>query len=397
MHAELVEKRRWISEGRFLHALNFCMLLPGPEAQQLATYTGWALHGTRGGVLAGALFVLPSALLLWALSWLALAGGDLPAIAAIFHGLQPAVIAIVMAALLRIGSKALKSPLHWIIASAAFVAIFFLNIPFVAIVAGAGGLGMLAGRFAPQWLTAPAAALQEERDFPPPSGRHRTLRVVAACLALWMLPLVLIGLFRGWDDIFFRQGWFFSKAALVTFGGAYAVLPYVAQQAVENFGWLSTQEMMTGLALAETTPGPLIMVLQFVGFAGAWHHPGNLPPLIAATFGAAITTWCTFLPSFLFVLAGAPHIDRLRHAKILAAALSTITAAVVGVVLNLAVWFGWHAIVPQAGNIDYFVLSLAVIFFLGLWKGRWNLLAVVGAGAVLGLLWSWAVIGAATS
>jgi chromate transporter len=397
MHTELVEKRRWISEGRFLHALNFCMLLPGPEAQQLATYTGWALHGTWGGVVAGALFVLPSALLLWALSWLAMAGGNLPAIAAIFHGLQPAVIAIVMAALLRIGSKALKGTLHWILAAAAFVAIFFLNIPFVAIVAGAGVAGMLAGRFAPRWLSAPAAGTQEELDLPPPSGRHRTLRVAGTCLALWMLPLVLVGLFGGWNNILFQQGLFFSKAALVTFGGAYAVLPYVAQQAVENYGWLSTQEMMTGLALAETKPGPLIMVLQFVGFAGAWHHPGTLPPLVAATFGAAITTWCTFLPSFLFVLAGAPHIDRLRHAKILAAALSAITAAVVGVVLNLAVWFGWHAIVPLPGKIDCFVLSLSVIFFLGLWKSRWNLLAVVGAGALLGLLWSWLAATAAIS
>ena len=390
MHNELVEKRRWISESRFLHALNFCMLLPGPEAQQLATYTGWALHGTWGGVVAGALFVLPSAILLWALSWLALAGGDIPAIAAIFHGLQPAVMAIVVAAIIRIGTKALKRPLHWFIATAAFLAIYFLKIPFVAIVVGAGLIGLAAGRFAPKLLTVPAAHGEPDEPEPAPaSGKYRTLRVAACCLALWMSPLVVIGLLLGRESILVQQGWFFSKAALVTFGGAYAVLPYVAQQAVENFGWLSTQEMMTGLALAETTPGPLIMVLQFVGFAGAWHHPGHLPPLASGTLGAAITTWCTFLPSFLFVLAGAPHIDRLRKARALSAALSAITAAVVGVVLNLAVWFGLHAVVPQPGRIDYFVLGLSVIFFLGLWKGRWNILAVVGAGALAGLLWAW--------
>jgi chromate transporter len=387
MHAELVEKRRWISESRFLHALNFCMLLPGPEAQQLATYTGWALHGTWGGVVAGALFVLPSAILLWALSWLALAGGDLPGVAAVFQGLQPAVMAIVAAAIIRIGSKALKRPLHWLIAAVAFVAIYFLQAPFIAIVAGAGVMGLLAGRYAPGFLAVPAVHGEPgEQELPPPSGPYRTLRVVAGCLALWMLPLALIGLLRGRDDILFQQGVFFSKAALVTFGGAYAVLPYVAQQAVETFGWVTTREMMTGLALAETTPGPLIMVLQFVGFAGAWHHPGGLSPLVAGTLGAAITTWCTFLPSFLFVLTGAPHIERLRKAKALSAALSAITAAVVGVVLNLAVWFGLHAVAPEPGRIDYFVLGLSVVFFLGLWKGRWSILAVVGAGALAGLI-----------
>jgi chromate transporter len=393
MHTELVEKRRWISEGRFLHALNFCMLLPGPEAQQLATYSGWTLHGTWGGVVAGALFVLPSALLLWALSWLAMAGGDLPWIAAIFHGLQPAVMAIVTAAILRIGSKALKRPLHWLIAAAAFVAIFFLKLPFVGIVVAAGLIGLAAGRFAPNLLAAPPAhgAPDQADEPPPPSGRYRTLRVVSCCLALWMLPLALAALLRGTDDIFFQLGLFFSKAALVTFGGAYAVLPYVAQQAVETHGWLSTQQMMTGLALAETTPGPLIMVLQFVGFAGAWHHPAGLSPLAAGTLGATMTTWCTFLPSFLFVLVGAPHIDGLRKARALSTALSAITAAVVGVVLNLAVWFGVHALAPEGGRIDFFVLGLSIVFFLGLWKARWNILAVVGAGGLAGLIWAWAI------
>lgn len=393
MHAELVEKRRWISEGRFLHALNFCMLLPGPEAQQLATYSGWTLHGTWGGVVAGALFILPSAVLLWALSWLALAGGDLPWVAAIFHGLQPAVMAIVAAAILRIGSKALKQPLHWAIAAAAFAAIFFLRLPFIGIVMVSGLVGLTAGKFAPRLLRPPSGHgdVEEIEEHAPPSGKYRTLRILASCLSLWALPLVVIGLFLGTSHVLFQEGIFFSKAALVTFGGAYAVLPYVAQQAVETHGWLSTQQMMTGLALAETTPGPLIMVLQFVGFAGAWHHPGQWSPLFAGTLGAAISTWCTFLPSFLFVLTGAPYIDKLRQAKALASALSAITAAVVGVVLNLAVWFGVHALAPSGGQrVDLFVLTLSAIFFLGLWKGRWNIIVVIAAGGLAGLLWAWA-------
>jgi chromate transporter, chromate ion transporter (CHR) family len=387
MHSELVEKRRWIGEERFLHALNFCMLLPGPEAQQLATYVGWVLHGTWGGVVAGALFVLPGALLLWALSWLAMAGGDLPAVRAIFHGLQPAVIAIVAVALLRIGGRALKRPLHWLIAAASFVAIFLLHVPFVAIVAGAAALGFLVGRLAPKFLIPASVA-----NAPDPAslvGKQNTRRVVCCCLALWFLPPALVALFCGTGDILFRQALFFSKAALVTFGGAYAVLPYVAQQAVEKFAWLSTGEMMSGLALAETTPGPLILVLQFVGFAGAWHHPGSLPPLLAGTLGAAMTTWCTFLPSFLFVLAGAPHVERLRSIRPLSAALSAITAAVVGVVLNLAVWFALHALRPPGGGWDGFVLVGAVLLFLAHGKARWGIPVVVGAGAAAGLIWSW--------
>lgn len=390
MHAELVEKRRWISEGRFLHALNFCMLLPGPEAQQLATYSGWALHGTRGGVVAGALFILPSAILLWGLTWLALAGGNLPWVAAIFHGLQPAVMAIVATAILRIGSKALKQPLHWAIATMAFVAIYFLKLPFTGIVAVSGLAGLAAGKYAPTLLTAPSGqADMTDIEAPAlPAGKYRTFRVLVTCLCLWALPLLVIGLTLGTSHVLFQEGIFFSKAALVTFGGAYAVLPYVAQQAVETQGWLTTEQMMTGLALAETTPGPLIMVLQYVGFAGAWHHAGRWSPLFAGTLGAAITTWCTFLPSFLLVLAGAPYIDKLRQAKALAAALSAITAAVVGVVLNLAVWFCAHALARADGGIDLFVLVVSMIFFLGLWKGRWNILVVIAAGGLAGLLWA---------
>ncbi len=387
MHTELVEKRRWISEGRFLHALNFCMLMPGPEAQQLATYIGWALHGTWGGVVAGALFILPSAVLLWALSWLSMVGGNVPWIAAIFYGLQPAVMAIVAAAILRIGSKALKNPLMWSVAALAFIAIFFLKLPFIAIIVGAGILGLIGSRVRPSvFLTLPVHDSEQETGSAlPPADKFRILRVGASCLALWWLPVLLLALSFGPGNILVQQGIFFSKAALVTFGGAYAVLPYVAQQAVDHFGWLNTQQMMTGLALAETTPGPLIIVLQFVGFVGAWQDHGTLPPLIAGTLGAAITTWTTFLPSFLFILAGAPYIDRLRKVRALTAALSTITAAVVGIVLNLAVWFGLHVLFPEGGRTDVFALVVSVIFFLGLWKGRWKILAVIAAGALLGL------------
>jgi len=384
MQTELVEKRRWISEERFLHALNFCMLLPGPEAQQLATYIGWLLHGPRGGVVAGALFVLPAAVLLWALSWLYMACGTIPWIAAIFYGLQPAVMAIVAAAVLRIADRALQTPFLKGIAVLAFIAIFFFKISFVFILLAAATLGLLAGRL----KLLPAAAKDSPESIEPqarPSIR-KTLKTAMTCLVLWGTPILLAGLLFGWASIFVRQGIFFSKTALITFGGAYAVLPYVAQQAVENYGWLSAAQMMSGLALAETTPGPLIMVLQFVGFVGAWQNPGSLPPLLAGTLGAAITTWVTFLPSFLFILAGAPYMERLRQVRTLTFALKGITAAVVGVILNLAVWFGLHAFFPAPGKWDAFVIVASVMFFLGLWKGGWSIPTVLAAGGILGLI-----------
>ncbi|MGB9276816.1 MAG: chromate efflux transporter [Terrimicrobiaceae bacterium] len=388
MHAELVEKRRWISEERFLHALNFCMLLPGPEAQQLAAYIGWFLHGIWGGVAAGALFVLPAAVILWALSWLYMAGGNIAWVAAVFYGLQPAVVAIVAAAILRIGGKALKNSLMWCVAALAFSAIFFLKLPFVAIILAAALLGLAGGHLRPDlFITAkdPDSRSRDSTGHEPWPSAGRTLRVVTTCLVLWIGPIVLAGLFRGRDDILFQEGIFFSKAALVTFGGAYAVLPYVAQQAVEHYEWVGTPQMMAGLALAETTPGPLIMVLQFVGFVGAWQNPGGLSPLIAGTLGAAITTWTTFLPSFLFVLAGAPYVERVRHIRALSAALSTVTAAVVGVILNLAVWFGQHVFFPTQFRPDAYAIALATLFFFGLWKGRWSAVSVVVAGGLLGL------------
>jgi chromate transporter len=388
MHAELVEKKRWISEERFLHALNFCMLLPGPEAQQLAIYIGWSLHGTWGGVVAGGLFVLPAALILWLLSWLYVSAGDIGWIKAIFYGLQPAVVAIVAIAILRIGRKALRNALSWLVAALAFVAIFFFKTPFGIIILAAAFLGLIARPLIPSLFSAtnhlnPSPKHPQEQD--QARTPARMLRIAAVCLGLWIAPIVVVGITRGWNDIFVQQGMFFSKAALITFGGAYAVLPYVAQQAVEHYHWLNTSQMMAGLALAETTPGPLIMVLQFVGFIGAWQNPGNLPPLLAATLGAAITTWSTFLPCFLFILVFAPLVDRVRHLPALDAALSTITAAVVGVILNLAVWFGQHVLFPL-GQPDFYAVFLALVFFLGLWRGKWEIIPVVFAGGLLGLV-----------
>ncbi|HUG12904.1 MAG TPA: chromate efflux transporter, partial [Opitutaceae bacterium] len=394
MHTELVEKRRWIGEGRFLHALNFCMLLPGPEAQQLATYCGWLLHRTWGGIAAGVLFVLPSALLLWALGFVYVTYGEVRWVAAIFEGLKPAVLAIVVAAVLRIGSKALRNAVMWGIAAAAFVAIYFFGAPFPAIVIAALVLGALGGRFRPSLFpaaqghgSAPASVIDDSHD----SEAHtrptlaRAIRVIGVCLVLWWTPILAAGLFQGWDGTLFKQGIFFSKAAMVTFGGAYAVLPYVAQQAVEVHAWLAPAQMLDGLGLAETTPGPLIMVLQFVGFMGGWNHPGAMTPLLAATLGAAITTWVTFVPCFLWIFLGAPHIEQLRGRPAFNSALAAVTAAVVGVILNLAVWFGGHILFP-GGVVAWFSVAIAVAAFAAMQWLRVGIIPVVlGAGAV-GLL-----------
>ena len=394
MHAELVEKRRWISEQRFLHALNFCMLLPGPEATQLATYIGWLLHRTWGGIAAGVLFVLPSAVLLFLLSWVYVSCGSVPWIASVLYGLKAAVLGIVAAALLRLGQRALKSSAAWVIAGLAFMALFFFKAPFPLVMAAAAVVGLAAARWQPDWFPAgtPATTGAVLDDAAPPPGHarpgwRRTVRVLGVCLTLWWMPLIALGAWLGWDHTVFRQGLFFSKAAMVTFGGAYAVLPYVGQQAVEQHGWLSAHEMLDGLALAETTPGPLIMVLQFVGFVGTWHHPGALRPLAAATLGAAITTWTTFVPCFLWIFLGAPHVEQLRGRTRWTTALSAVSAVVVGVILNLAVWFGHTIIFPEAGRLDWFALVMATVTFVGLWRWKWNLLAVViGAGAA-GWLW----------
>lgn len=393
MHRELVERRRWISDGHFLHALNFCMLLPGPEAQQLATYLGWRLHGIRGALAAGILFVLPSAVLLYGLSWLFMTSSGVGWVAAIFSGLLPAVVALVIAAVIRIGRKALKTRALVVLAAASFVAVAYFKVPFVIVVAAAAIVGAVGRRFAPalfpaadghkagkatdtEYLVLPAA--------PANSWKRVCAIVVIGIIVWWSLPVVL-GACLGWTHTVFAQGVFFSKAALVTFGGAYAVLPYVAEQAVQTHGWLSQPQMMSGLALAETTPGPLIMVLQFVGYVGAWQHPGSLAPHVAATLGALVTTWVTFTPGIMMVLLGAPHVETLRTRPLLAAALATITAAVVGVILNLGIWMAWKVIWSN-GGIDTFSAVSVVLAFALLQRKSINPAWVIAASAVAGLV-----------
>jgi chromate transporter len=370
------------------------MLLPGPEAQQLATYLGWRLHGWRGGVAAGALFVLPSAFLLFGLGWLYMAGGHLPWLAALFHGLIPAVIAVVAEAVLRIGGKTLRSPSLWVIAALSFVAIHFFNLSFVLIIFAAALCGWLGFRWFPGQFPAgkshgKAASEAAEEPVLPPSPKAswaRSLKVISLCLALWFSPIVALGLWLGWGSVPVAQGLFFSKAALVTFGGAYAVLPYVAQQAVEHHQWLTHSQMMAGLALAETTPGPLIIVLEFVGFVGGWRNPGTLSPLGGATLGAAITVWSTFLPSFLMVFLGAPFVEGLRNMPRLGACLTAITAAVVGVILNLGVNFATHALWPETGGgFDVFVAVTACAAFVAMKFFKAPFTAVLAACALLGL------------
>jgi chromate transporter len=396
MHKELVEKRRWLSEEHFLHALNFCMLLPGPEAQQLATYLGWRLHGAKGGVAAGALFVIPSVFILFGLSWLYMAGGEVKWIQGLFYGLTAAVIAIVISAVKRIGSKALKTPALWVLAALAFVAIFFLKINFVIIILSAAIIGFLGGKkFPKQFPAGKGHGKSDVGDAPfvelPPAPRAswpRTLVISALCLTLWWLPVLACGMLLGWNGIHFQEGLFFSKAALVTIGGAYAVLPYVAQMAVDHYGWLGQRQMMAGLGLAETTPGPLIMVLQFVGFVAAWQNPGSLSPLVAGTLGALITTWVTFLPCFLFVFLGAPHVESLRERPSLSRALTAITAAVVGVILNLAIWFAWHALRPETGGTDWFAAVLAIGAWVAMERFKQGVIPVLGVCAGLGVVWT---------
>jgi len=376
MHRELVERRRWIEEAEFSKALDFCMLLPGPEAQQLATWLGWRLHGTRGGIVAGSLFVLPAAFLLLGSSWLYMAGGHLPWLADVFRGLAAAVVALVFAAVPRLARRALKNSLHWVLAAASFCAIYFFNAPFIAILLVAAISGWISARGQPSAPRNNAVA----------SSWRGTLVMAVICLLLWWMPIVGVAAWLGWDSTPARMGLFFSQAAVVTFGGAYAVLPYVAQNAVETHGWLSNAQMISGLALAETTPGPLIMVLQFVGFVGGWQNPGSLPPATAAVLCAVLTTWVTFLPSFLFILVGGPHIEKVFALPWLSGALSGITAAVVGVVLNLAVNFSRHALCPANSGIDWFVGALAVAAFFALNRFASALLPVVGFCGLAGWL-----------
>jgi chromate transporter len=391
MHQELVDERRWVSESKFLHALNFCMFLPGPEACQLAIYIGWLLHGTPGGLVAGILFVLPSIFILWGLSLLYATYASLGWVAAIFYGLKAAVLAIVAHALVRIARRSLRSAIFVVLALAAFVALFVFNVPFPLVIIGAALVGIVGGAlgmpaFLPRKVSeAEAVPAYSDESRAPPTWR-RSLRVATICLLLWWTPVLLAGLWLGWDSLLVKEGVFFSKAAMVTFGGAYAVLPYVAQLAVEKFGWLSAPQMLSGLGLAETTPGPLIMVVLFVGFLGGWHNPEPLTPLGMATLGALLTTWVTFVPCFMWIVIGAPYVERLYGSVLLSGALAAITAAVVGVIANLAVWFGAHVLAPD-GRLDWFALVIGVVVLVGLFRWKWNVVPVVLGAGLAGLIY----------
>ena len=403
MHAELVERRRWISEKRFLHALNYCMVLPGPEAQQLATYIGWLLHKTRGGIVAGVLFVLPSLFILVALSWIYMAFGDQPVVAGLFYGIKPAVTAIVVQAAHRIGSRALKTPVLWGVAAASFAAIFALDAPFPLIVVAAALLGSIGSRYVPDQFKMGGGAHDRvqhragpaliDDDTPPPAHARftwaRLARVLVVSAALWLIPMGLLFASLGWSHALTQMGWFFTKAAFLTFGGAYAVLPYVYQGAVESFAWLTPTQMMDGLALGETTPGPLIMVVAFVGFVGGYAKTlfGPDALFLAGAVAAVVVTWFTFLPSFLFILAGGPLVESTQNNLKFTAPLTAITAAVVGVILQLALFFGYHTMWPVGwqGHFDAVSALIALGAVLALLKFKLPVMHVIAGSALVGL------------
>ena len=405
MHQDLVEKKRWISEQRFLHALNYCMVLPGPEATQLATYIGWMMHKTRGGIVAGVLFVLPSLAILIALSWIYMAYGKLPAIAGLLYGIKPAVTAIVVFAAYRIGSRALKNAALWSIAAAAFIAIFALKLPFPYIVLAAGIVGYLGGRWAPAKFATGgghaaidqrdgAALLDDDKPTPPHAlfTWARMARVSIAGVALWGGAMALLCARYGWDATLTQMGWFFTKAALLTFGGAYAVLPYVYQGGVEQFGWLTAAQMIDGLALGETTPGPLIMVVTFVGFVGGWAKEifGPHDLFAGAAVAAVVVTYFTFLPSFIFIFLGAPLIETTHGNLRFTAPLTGITAAVVGVILNLAVFFAYHVLWPAgfAGAFEWLSAVLGAAALIALFRFKVGIIPVIAACGTIGLIYT---------
>jgi chromate transporter len=402
MHADLVERRRWISEKRFLHALNYCMLLPGPEAQQLATYIGWLMHRTWGGLVAGGLFVLPSLFILVALSWVYMAFGSVPAVAGVFYGIKPAVTAIVVSAAWRIGSRVLKNGWLWGIAVAAFVAIFALDLPFPLIVLAAGIVGHFGGRHAPEKFalggghskatTSSGPALIDD-DTPTPTHAlfswHRFGRVLVVCLGLWVAAMAGLTVAFGWDAVLTQMAWFFTKAALLTFGGAYAVLPYVYQGAVDHFQWLNAAQMIDGLALGETTPGPLIMVVAFVGFVGGWTQAvfGAESLFLAGAAAAAVVTFFTFLPSFCFIFLGAPFIESTHGQLKFTAPLTAIPAAVVGVIVNLAVFFAYHVLWPEglSGRFEWPSAIIGAAAAVALFRFKVGVIPVVVACGLAGL------------
>lgn len=411
MHRILVDEKRWVSDNRFLHALNYCMLLPGPEAQQLAVYIGWLLHRTPGGLVAGLLFVAPGFLAILVLSLLYAGFQDLGFVEAFFFGLKPAVMAVVVEAVIRIGRRVLKNGVMVSLATAAFIAIFFLDLPFPLIVLGAGLVGYLGGKVWPESFhvikrhsiaeTEPEAICDHSVN-PQRPTLGRALQVVAIWLPLWLVPLLVLVVLLGWNDIYVQEGLFFSKAAVVTFGGAYAVLAYIAQQAVGTYGWLQPGEMLDGLGMAETTPGPLIQVVQFVGFMGAYRNPGSLDPMLAGVLGSMVTTWVTFAPCFLWIFLGAPYIELLRSNRSLNDALSGITAAVVGVVLNLSVWFSVHTLfgsvdelhtlglrllVPDWSTLDVASAAIAIAAFVALLRFKLGMIPTLAGSVVLGTIY----------
>ncbi len=403
MHQELVERRRWISEGRFLHALNYCMVLPGPEAQQLATYIGWLMHRTWGGIVAGGLFVLPSLFILIGLSYVYMAYGSQPAVAGLLYGIKPAVVAIVLAAAWRIGQRALRHPALWGISVAAFVAIYALSLPFPFIVIAAGLIGAIGGRFAPHVFAMGGGHGAAQKQYGPaliddhtPTPAHATYKLSRAAtfaiagLSLWAASMFALVAVNGWDSTLAKMGLFFTKAALLTFGGAYAVLPYVYQGAVENYQWLTAAQMIDGLALGETTPGPLIMVVAFVGFVGGWNAEifgaGNL--LLAGAAAAAVVTWFTFLPSFVFILVGGPLVETTHGDLKFTAPLTGITAAVVGVIVSLALFFAGHIFWPEAagGRFDWIAALGAAAALVAIVRYKVGIIPLIGVAAAAGLV-----------
>lgn len=394
MHRELVERKRWISEDAYLRALNFCTLLPGPEAQQLATYIGWRLHGVVGGLIAGIFFVLPSVFVLLALSWLAVAHNDVTAVAGLFYGVQAVVIAIVLEAVVRIGKRALRHPALFGFAGAAFLALAVFAVPFPLVVLGAGIAGLLLQRRWPQVFRPAAQPAAGERARPADEraeakypGIVRALKIIAVFAVLWAVPVGALVIWRGGSDVLVKEALFFTQAAFVTFGGAYAVLSYIADVAVNDRGWLSANQMVQGLGLAETTPGPLIMVTQYVGFVGAWNHSGGHPQLLNAVLGALTTTYVTFLPCFMFIFVGGPYIEALAGNRRIQAALVGVTAAVVGVILNLALFFARKVLLPEGGGLDGFALVVAAAGFVAAWRFHMPIHVLVIAGAIAGMMW----------
>ena len=403
MHHDLVEKKRWISENRFLHALNYCMVLPGPEAQQLAVYIGWLMHRTWGGIIAGSLFFLPSFFILTGLAWIYMAYGTVPAVAGALYGIKPAVVAIVLFAAYRIGSRALKNNVLWFIAAMAFIAIFALKLPFPVIVLSAGLIGYFGGRMSPQHFKVGGGHGSAEINFGPalidddtPTPAHalfswaRMARVAVIGIAIWIVAMAGLVVQFGRDAAFTQMGWFFTKAALLTFGGAYAVLPYVYQGAVEHYHWLTPTQMIDGLALGETTPGPLIMVVTFVGFVGGWVSQVFGPDAIFASafVAAVVVTFFTFLPSFIFIFMGGPFIETTHGNLKFTAPLSAITAAVVGVILNLALFFAYHVFWPLdlSGRIDWYSIALTAAASVAVFRFKLNVIPVILACGVLGML-----------